>query len=154
MHFCSRTEDAHTGAKNDTCKMGAALTSILDLVAWQPYKSKVPPTVYIGCSNFQLVVVRTWQLGKLEHGSCCSCHSAFDVYGCHATNQLNHPLDAFTSNTLDSSRSRVLLVNASRGWFNYNVFPEKTARSLYRRLQFSPQEKANRQWPSRTRING
>ena len=41
------------------------------LVAWQPYKSKTPPAVYIvypcsnsqGCSNFQLVVVRTHQLG-------------------------------------------------------------------------------------------
>ena len=46
----------------------------LRIVAWQPYKSKAPPAVYIVypssnsqvCSNFQLVA---HQLGQLEHSS-------------------------------------------------------------------------------------
>ena len=44
------------------------------------------------CSNFQLRAVRTCQLGRLEHSS---CNGAFDVYGYHATNQLNHPPSHF-----------------------------------------------------------
>ena len=57
---------------------------------------------------------------RTHQGSCCGCHSAFDVHGCHATNQLNHPLDAFALGVY-MELSRVLLVNASRGWFNNNI---------------------------------
>ena len=52
------------------------------------------------CSNFQLEAVRTWQLGQLEHTSQKHLAGAFDLYGCHGTSQLNHPLDV-TMVTLD-----------------------------------------------------
>ena len=58
------------GSKASIVKESLTQLDVTISVAWQPYKSKAPPAIYIVypssnsqvCSNFQLLVVRTHQL--------------------------------------------------------------------------------------------